>query len=125
MSKAYRRVSLVAQMTKNELQCRRPGFDPWARKIPWRKEWLPPPVFLPGKFHGRRCLAAYSPWGHKESDMTKQLSHSLFTIYLHPHSHWVIITLALNYTTCENKACKGKGKRKRELAFVCLPMYHH
>ena len=29
------------------LQCRRPGFDPWARKIPWRREWQPTPVFLP------------------------------------------------------------------------------
>ena len=34
------------------LQCRRPGFDPWVRKIPWRKEWQPTPVFLPGAFHG-------------------------------------------------------------------------
>ena len=28
------------------LQCRRPGFDPWVEKIPWRREWLPTPVFL-------------------------------------------------------------------------------
>ena len=34
------------------LQCRRPRFDPWVRKIPWRREWLPAPVFLPGEFHG-------------------------------------------------------------------------
>ena len=33
------------------------GFDPWVRKIPWRREWLPTPVFLPGEFHGRRRLA--------------------------------------------------------------------
>ena len=26
---------------------RRPGFDPWAGKIPWRKAWQPTPVFLP------------------------------------------------------------------------------
>ena len=31
------------------------------------------PVFLPGKSHGLRSLAGYSPWGHKESDMTEQL----------------------------------------------------
>ena len=77
MSKAYRRVSLVAQMTKNELQCRRPGFDPWARKIPWRKEWLLTPVFLFGEFHGQRSLAGYRPWGHKESDITEQLIHTV------------------------------------------------
>ena len=98
---------------KSPLQCRRPRFYPWVGKIPWRKEWLPTPVFLPGEFHGRRCLAAYSPWGHKESDMTKQLSHSLFTMYLHPNSHWIIITLALNYTTYENRRLvRGKAKGK-------------
>ena len=40
-------------------------------KIPWRREWQPTPVFLPGEFHGQRSLASYSPWGHKESDMTE------------------------------------------------------
>ena len=34
------------------LQCRRPGFDPWVGKIPWRREMLPTPVFWPGEFHG-------------------------------------------------------------------------
>ena len=29
------------------LQCKRLGFDPWVKKIPWRREWLPTPVFLP------------------------------------------------------------------------------
>ena len=50
---------------------RRPGFDPWVGKIPWRREWLPTPVFWPGEFH-----ELYSPWGHKESDTTEQLSLS-------------------------------------------------
>ena len=39
-------------------------------KIPWRRTLQPTPVFLPGKFHGQTSLACYSPWGHKESDMT-------------------------------------------------------
>ena len=34
------------------LQCRRPGFDRWVRKISWRREWQPTPVFTPGEFHG-------------------------------------------------------------------------
>ena len=42
-------------------QCGRPGFNPWVRKIPWRKEWLPTPVFLPGESHGQRSLAGYNP----------------------------------------------------------------
>ena len=55
------------------LQCRRPGFDPWVRKIPWRRKWQPTPVLLPGKSHGQRSLVGYSPWGRKESDTTEQL----------------------------------------------------
>ena len=49
------------------LQCRRrrPGFNPWVGKIPWRRKWQPTPLFLPGKLHGQRSLASYSPWGHK------------------------------------------------------------
>ena len=47
------------------LQCRRPGgFDSWVGKSPWRRKWQPTPVFLPGKSHGQRSLAGYSPWGH-------------------------------------------------------------
>ena len=38
---------------------------------PWRREWLPIPVFLPGEFHGQRSLGGYSPWGCKESDTTE------------------------------------------------------
>ena len=40
------------------LQYRRPGFNPWVGKIPWRREWPPTPVFLPGEFHRQRSLAA-------------------------------------------------------------------
>ena len=35
------------------LQCGRPGFHPWVRKIPWRRGWQPTPVLLPGEFHGQ------------------------------------------------------------------------
>ena len=58
-------------------QCRRHKrrkFDPWIRKIPWRRKWQPTPAFLPEKFHGQRSLASCSPWGRKESDVTEQLS---------------------------------------------------
>ena len=57
-------------------RCRRPGFNLWVGKIPWRRQWLPTPVFLPGEFHGHRSLAGYSSWGHKESDMTEQLTYT-------------------------------------------------
>ena len=53
--------SLVAQTVKRIcLQYGRPRFDPWVRKILWRREWLPTPVFLPKEFHGQRSLADYS-----------------------------------------------------------------
>ena len=45
----------------------------WVGKIPWRREKLLTPVFLPGEFHGQRSLADYSSWGYKESDMTERL----------------------------------------------------
>ena len=59
------------------LQFRRPTFDSWVRTIPWRRKWQPTPVFLPGKSHGQRSLAGYSPWGRKELDTTGQLTLSL------------------------------------------------
>ena len=55
------------------LQCRKPRFSPWVGNIPWRREWEPTPVFLPGEPHGQRNLAGFSPWGHKESDTTERL----------------------------------------------------
>ena len=54
------------------LQCRRPGFDLWVRKISWRREWQPIPVFLPRGSHGQSSLVGYSPW---ELDMTERQTH--------------------------------------------------
>ena len=59
------------------LQCRRPGFDPWVGKIPWRREWQPTPLLLPVKSHGQRSLVDYRPWGLKESDTTEQLHFTI------------------------------------------------
>ena len=70
------------------LQRQRPGFDPWVRKIPWRMHWQPTPVFLPGKSHGWRSLAGYSPWGRKDSDTTEHtLRLECVFIYLFWLSH--------------------------------------
>ena len=52
-------------------RCERLWFDPWVRKIPWRRERLPTPVFLAGKSHEQRSLVCYSPWGQKETHMTE------------------------------------------------------
>ena len=42
-----------------------------------RKKWQPTPVFLPGESHAQSSLASYSPWGHKELDMTERLKHTI------------------------------------------------
>ena len=56
------------------LQCRRPRFDPWVRKIPWRRKWLSHSWRIPWTEVG------YSPWAHKQLDKTEWLILSLFTL---------------------------------------------
>ena len=63
-------------MAKNSLATQETGFNPWVRKDPLEKEWQPTPVFLPGESHGWRGLVGCSLWGCKQSDMTKQLTHT-------------------------------------------------
>ena len=46
-------------------QCRRHNFNPWVKKIPWRRKWQPTPAFLPGKSYSHSCLVGCSPWGHE------------------------------------------------------------
>ena len=55
------------------VQCRRPRFDPWIEKLPWRRAWKTTSVFLPGESHGQRSLPGYSPQGCKESDATEAI----------------------------------------------------
>ena len=46
----------------------------------WRRKWHPTPVSLPGESHGRRSLAGYYPWGHKESNMTERLNLRVYLL---------------------------------------------
>ena len=75
-NKFYSRAGLPCWLSSKQssFQCRRHEFNPWVRKFPFRKKWKPTPAFLPGKSHRQRSLVGYSPWGHKESDTTEQLS---------------------------------------------------
>ena len=57
---------------ESSCQCKGGKFDPWVRKIPWRRKWQPSQVFLPGESHGPRSLACR--WGHKESDTIEWLN---------------------------------------------------
>ena len=74
----YSLASLLTQMVKNLSAIQETRVQSLVGKIPWRREWLPTPVFWPGEFHGQRRvyspLVGYSPWGSKELDMTEGLS---------------------------------------------------
>ena len=67
-------VTLVKNPPAQCRRCKRHGFDLWVGKIPWERKWQPAPVFLSGEFHEQRSLVGYSPWDHKELDMTERLS---------------------------------------------------
>ena len=84
---AYRRMTILIYKKNNQsllclswerilLQCGKSGFNLWVRKIPWRREWLPTPVFWPGEFHGLD-----RPWVLKESDTNEWFSPH-FIIYI-------------------------------------------
>ena len=71
----------MTQTVKNLLASARDARDSSlipGQEDPAEQEMATPPVFLPGKFHGQRTLAGYSPWGCKELDTTEQLTLSLF-----------------------------------------------
>ena len=60
-------------------------FNPWVGKIPWRRKWQATQVFLTEESHGQRGRVGYSPWGHKELDMTEQLNHHCHVISIYVH----------------------------------------
>ena len=74
--------SLILQICP---QCRRPGFNPWVGKIPWRRERLPTPVFWPGEFHGQRILAGVTKSWTWLSDLH---THFFFFLEAKPHMHF-------------------------------------
>ena len=88
---------------ESSYQCRRGMFDPWIKKMPWRRKWQPTPVFLPGKSHGQKSLVRYSPWGLKviHDLATKQqtvprngIAITLFledVVHKHTHTHTKIL----------------------------------
>ena len=69
-----RRASIMAQMIKYITAT----LETWVwfldREDPLKKGMATHSVFLLGEFHGHRSLVSYSPWGHKESDKTEQLT---------------------------------------------------
>ena len=85
---------------KENRACRKPSFDPWVRKIPWRRKWQPTPVFLPGESLGQRSVEGYGPWDCKESDTTEQIilgirvsACSIFFIAPQLRQGWPVVDL--------------------------------
>ena len=63
-----------AVVKESTCQCRRRkrhDFDSWVGKILWSRKWQPTRLFLPGKSHGQKSLAGYSPGGHSQLDTTE------------------------------------------------------
>ena len=74
------------------LQCRRPRLDPWVGKIPWRREWLPTPVFLPGESQG------VEPGG-RQSMVLQRVGHSW----------WETLSLVWTFDDCLSLVSQASG----------------
>ena len=91
-------------------RCKRHRFNPWVRKIPWRREWQPTPVCLPRNFHAERSLAGCSPWGRKESDATEHTSEASVASVLGAGLPW---GLSGKESACQCRRCgsiPGSGR---------------
>ena len=105
---------------KSTCQWRRSGFDPWIRKILWRRKWKPTPVFLPGKSCGQRNLAGNSPWGCKELDTTYWLNNNnKGNSNTATNSDWALtIAWALHNISFLYLHQEGLGLGNRQLGFA-------
>ena len=123
---------LWASLSGKEPACqsRRCGFGIWVGKISWSRKWWPTPVFLPGKFHGQRSLAGYSPWGHKKSDMTERLTPSLSGLNhwsFEPENEFIRIGLWEDHSEWtpllyqKNEQCSFSPRKGRERISLLIP----
>ena len=78
-------------------QCKRHRFDFWGGEILWNRKWHPISVLMPEKFHGRRSLVGYSPWGRNELGTTELLSKHTHT---HTHLWQIIVSKSDNSVSC-------------------------
>ena len=70
----------MAQTVKNLPAVQETQVQSLGQEDVLEKGMVPTPVFLSGESHGQRSLVGYSPWGHKELDMTEQLTLSQFQV---------------------------------------------
>ena len=78
--KIFENCKQVAQMVKNPAAMQETQIQSLGREDPWRREWLPTPVFLSGEPYGQRRLAGCSRQGCKKLGMTEQRTLSLFSL---------------------------------------------
>ena len=98
--------------------CRRCRFDPWVRKIPWRRKWQPTPVFPPGKSHGQwslQSMAGYSSWGRKRVRRNLEIKQQFLWAFLVPlwlglwtwyHFHLISVEQGF-YRDPQEQGCKA------------------
>ena len=108
------RASLIAQLVKNPLQCRRPQFHSWLGKIPWKRDRLSTPVLWPGEFQGLS-----NPWGRKESDMTKWRSLTKANKTLHVW-FWLFLLIIFLYRGFYEKFNENHEKGSRKFKFFLI-----
>ena len=88
------------------LQCGRPRFDPWVRKIPWRRKWHPTPALLPGESRGLRSPVGCSPWGRRVGHgWATSLSH--FSYHMQTVPPCLIWTSVSSPCLCARTAGRG------------------
>ena len=112
------------------LQCRRPGFDPWVGKIPWRRKWQPTPVIFPGKSYGWRSLAGTVPsMGSQRVGHDWANSLSLFRgILLSNNKEQVIDTPSLDESPWNHKLSKNANPKWLYTAwyhFITFLQWHY
>ena len=66
----------------------------------WRRKWQPTPVFLPGESRGQRGLVGCCLWDCKESDTTKQLTHTISTLERFHRNDVLLGSWGTYYTRC-------------------------
>ena len=115
-NKVFQVAPVVKNPPANADRPKKPGFDPWVGKIPWRRAWQLTPVFLPGKSHGQRSLVGCSPYRHtKYRTWLKQLStHDCLTRV--GRTTWMPNSLTPNPYSAP---CPGR------LFHISVPQFHH
>ena len=105
------------------LQCRRPTFNPWVGKNPWKREWLLTPIFLLREFYGQRSLAGYSPRDCKESNTTKCQTNILpFCIFF--FLGMVLITSSCTMLQTSVHSSLGTLSDLIPKIYLLLPLYN-